>query len=884
MDTIIRFRKALPRENRRSSTWCLLALLALVACGGGSGGSNTAPVADAGTDQNVTTGSVVTLDGGGCSDPNGDLLTYRWWFASMPTGSAAALSDPASVRPVFTADRDGDFVVCLVVNDGNEDSPPDTVTIHASTGNSPPVANAGPDQNVRIGDLVTLDGSGSSDANGNPLTYLWTFASIPDGSTAVLSSVSAVRPTFVVDRIGSYLVRLVVNDGIEDSTPDTVTIIASTGNSPPVANAGPDQNVRTGDLVTLDGSGSSDADGDLLTYSWKFMSKPSGSSESLLNPTSVHPIFLADRDGTYVISLVVNDGRMDSALDTVAVTTSALNSPPVADAGPDQSVPIRTIVTLDGSRSTDLEGDVLNYTWSFVSTPEGSTAMLSDEYSIHPTFPADHAGDFVVRLHLRDDRGGDSEDTVVVTVQAPASEPIANAGLNRSVITGSVVELDGSNSVDINGDPLTFRWSIMSKPAGSHAALSGSTSGRPTFAADRDGDYVLSLVVNDGTMDSVPDTVTITAAPGTIGISLPATGYVISYAEGDDGYYHKGVVWPSPRFTDHGDGTVTDRLTGLMWLKEMNCMAASYPEYDVDSIGGEAGDGLVTWQHALEFVKGINAGTFPACGAGYNDWHLPNFLELRSLWDFTAPELLGYLPEGHPFTSADSYVVPVGTWSSTTSTKTNEAFLVPYNFGTLLFLLSSRDKDETSRVWPVRTALASAPARVAQTGQTSCYDDFGIRIACAGTGQDGDIQAGVAWPSPRFMVGSGAESNCVTDRLTGLVWARFVDPTKRTWIEALAYANGLALCGYTDWRMPNVHEIGSLANAEWNPASWLEGEGFAYVPPGAYWTSTARAGILGGDQVIAKWTASLPSGRWWDVPLILPPIPTLYNLPVRGGD
>jgi hypothetical protein len=81
------------------------------------------------------------------------------------------------------------------------------------------------------------------------------------------------------------------------------------------------------------------------------------------------------------------------------------------------------------------------------------------------------------------------------------------------------------------------------------------------------------------------------------------TGQTTSYATGDDGELSKGVVWPNARFADNGDGTVTDNLTGLMWLKNANCIQSNYSEFDMDET---AGDGRVTWPHALDFVARIN--------------------------------------------------------------------------------------------------------------------------------------------------------------------------------------------------------------------------------------------------------------------------------------
>jgi|GEM_PF-3425257 len=299
-------------------------VLTLVGCSGGggssSGDSNTAPTANAGPDQNVSTGSLVNLSCTG-SDADGDLLTFSWSFSSKPSGCTAVLSNSSSTTPSFTADMDGTYVLELTVSDGKVTVLADSVTITATTANSAPTANAGTNQNVATGSLVTLNGSGS-DADGDSLTYNWVFTSRPTGSAATLTDSSAAAPTFTADLDGSYVLSLTVNDGTVDSQADSVTITAATANSAPTAAAGADQNVPTGSLVTLDGSGSSDADGDTLSYSWSFVSMPAGSSATLSDATFAQPTFTADVEGNYLLSLVVNDGTVNSTADTVTVTAT----------------------------------------------------------------------------------------------------------------------------------------------------------------------------------------------------------------------------------------------------------------------------------------------------------------------------------------------------------------------------------------------------------------------------------------------------------------------------------------------------------------------------------------------------------------------------------
>ena len=463
---------------------------------------NSAPVAEAGTDQSPYVDNTVTLDGSGSIDVDGNQLTYKWAFTTMPTGSGSTLSDATAVNPTFTVDKSGTYVVSLMVNDGNLDSAVDTVTI--STSNSAPVADAGADQSPYVNDTVTLDGSGSTDVDGNQLTYKWAFTSRPADSSAALSDTTAVNPTFTVDKSGTYVVSLTVNDGTVDSAVDTVTI--STLNSAPVANAGADQSPYVNDTVTLDGSGSHDVDGNQLTYRWAFTSRPTDSNAALSDTAAVNPTFTVDKSGTYVVSLTVNDGTVDSAADTITINTT--NSAPVASAGADQSPYVNDMVTLDGSGSTDVDGNQLTYKWAFTSVPSGSSAALSDTTAVNPTFTVDRAGTYVVSLTVNDGTVDSAADTV--TINTSNSAPVANAGADKSAYVNDTVTLDGSGSTDVDGNLLTYHWAFTTTPTGSSAALSDATAVNPTFTVDKAGTYVVSLTVNDGTVNSAADTVTIT--------------------------------------------------------------------------------------------------------------------------------------------------------------------------------------------------------------------------------------------------------------------------------------------------------------------------------------------------------------------------------------
>ena len=113
----------------------------------------------------------------------------------------------------------------------------------------------------------------------------------------------------------------------------TTTTATATVNVAPTANPGPSQNVLVGTVVNMDGSASKDSDGGTLTFKWTLIGKPIGSAATLTNPGYPNPKFTADLAGNYVLSLVVNDGKIDSAVTSVSVTATTANAAPVANAG-----------------------------------------------------------------------------------------------------------------------------------------------------------------------------------------------------------------------------------------------------------------------------------------------------------------------------------------------------------------------------------------------------------------------------------------------------------------------------------------------------------------------------------------------------------------------
>jgi hypothetical protein len=330
------------------------------------------------------------------------------------------------------------------------------------------------------------------------------------------------------------------------------------------------------------------------------------------------------------------------------------------------------------------------------------------------------------------------------------------------------------------------------------------------------------------------------AVSGTI--HLPQTGQTTCYntageirdcsGTGQDGDIRAGVAWPDQRFIV-SDDCVTDNLTGLMWAG------------NADLPGGTR-----NWQDALNYVASINSGS-GLCD--HHDWRLPNLNEMESLVHAGQLNTAAWLnAQGFINVREKNY------WSSTSYTAApNNAWVVYMKGGGEGYA----DKGYWSiiYVWPVRSGPSpSPPASLRKTGQTTCYNTAGEIRDCNGTGQDGELRTGVAWPDPRFIV----SSDCVTDKLTGLMWARnanLPDGT-RNWQDALNYVAainiGSGLCGHHDWFLPNRKELRSLTDYSQSVPALPLNHPFTSVQSAFYWSSTS-----GTNSPENAWIVSMSVGE-----------------------
>ena len=469
--------------------------------------ANTRPVARAGADQTVPTGTLVTLDGTGSSDADGDPLQHRWILLSRPSGSNVALSNTNVPRPTFTVDRGGDYRFQLVVNDGRTDSTPDEILV--STINSAPVAEAGPDQTVARAALVTLDGSNSSDPDFDALAFDWSVVNAPAGSTAALQDATTARPRLQIDKAGSYRMRLVVSDAILSSSPDFVTV--STVNSAPVANAGPNQDGRLGVPVTLDGSSSSDADGDPLSLLWSWNSRPGGSAAALDLTNPLRPVFTPDLYGDYVAQLIVNDGWSDSApaTVTVGVPQPPNRAPSAVDdvAATGEGIPV--VVDVLGNDS-DPDGDTITLQ-SFTQPASGTVAQEPGGLRFTPQTGFSGEASFGYTIS---DGKLDASASVTVTVNGGTNRaPLVDAGPDSAAVVPyprGVASLQLTGSATDDGQPagaaLTLAWTRESGPG--PAIIAAPTAATTAIEIGAPGSYVFRLAASDGEL-SGSDTVVV---------------------------------------------------------------------------------------------------------------------------------------------------------------------------------------------------------------------------------------------------------------------------------------------------------------------------------------------------------------------------------------
>lgn len=287
-------------------------------------------------------------------------------------------------------------------------------------------------------------------------------------------------------------------------------------NTAPVANAGQDQSIPApGSTAALSAAQSSDAEGDTLFYQWNLVGAPTDGSVSFTNGSAVNTDAQFAIGGDYLLEVSVIDGFGGFAQDTVLVSLAFENTLPVADAGPDQIIPLPGVaVLLDGSNSFDLDGDPITHEWNIHSKPFNSVNATISPSGETSTFVPDVRGTYTIRLAVSDSFGAINYDYMAVSF--PNDPPIANAGPDQIVYAPVSVNLDGSASNDPNGDPIrSWYWNFVSWPGYPDSLtkpeiVNDSTDPFASFVIGEPGVYELQLGVFDSFDTSSSDTMTVT--------------------------------------------------------------------------------------------------------------------------------------------------------------------------------------------------------------------------------------------------------------------------------------------------------------------------------------------------------------------------------------
>ncbi len=341
----------------------------------------TSPTAEAGPNRSVNTGAHVLFNGSQSSD-NVGITDYRWTIMSEEFNGM-------EVHYNFT--EPGLYEITLEVTDEADNSDIDTCLVNVTGDSTPPTADAGDDMTFGINQSFTLDGSGSSD-NVGIVNFTWDVREEVFYGKTVTHSIS--EP-------GTYEITLNVSDQAGNYALDTVNITVEDQTSPEALAEADNTTVKTGELVHLDGSDSSDNVG-IIDYSWIFGDGLSGSGMITSHSYS--------SAGNYTVTLTVKDaeGNKDSDILTIDVEEKEeYDEPPEADAGEDKTVFVGETFTLDGSRSSD-NSQIVSYVWT-IEDEEYNGEEIDHEFSSNGTYD--------VTLTVEDEAGNTDSDTVHITVQ-----------------------------------------------------------------------------------------------------------------------------------------------------------------------------------------------------------------------------------------------------------------------------------------------------------------------------------------------------------------------------------------------------------------------------------------------------------------------------------
>jgi len=525
--------------------------------------TNQAPIAEAGGPYNGNQGVAMPVFAFGSVDPDGTLVSYEWDCTSdgVYDTSVSAPGTSSCLYPTI-----GSYTITLRVTDDDGAVAIDTAT--ALIGNQAPVAAPGGPYAALQNQNVLVDGSQSADVDGTIVDFGWDC----NAANGVSLSSSGTVPVFSCSypAVGTYTVTLQVTDDDGATGAQTTTVIVSNG--APVAVAGGPYTGNKNSPVTLDGSASSDADGSIVLYGWDCDSDGVvDSSTSSPSAACIYPVA-----GTYVATLTVTDNDGGSDTDTATVNIPVVG--PVADAGGPYAGTQGVPLALDGSGSSDADGNIVTYEWDC----EGDGVFEYTSFNSNDvTCTYTTVGVYTLQLQVTDDDGLIDVDSTVVTLANIL--PVADAGGPYTGTEASPIAMDGTGSGDVDGAIVQYSWDCDSDglPDAISPAAFGSVC---SFVAS--GTYTVTLTVtdNDGATDTDTSTVIVVSSPPVASAGGPYTGnegsLILLDASGSsdaggsitlyewdcqsDGVYEQNSTQPlglGCSYVDEGNFTVTLRVT-----------------------------------------------------------------------------------------------------------------------------------------------------------------------------------------------------------------------------------------------------------------------------------------------------------------------------------
>jgi PKD repeat protein len=436
---------------------------------------NQPPVADIGGPYSGTVDIEMEFNASKSSDSDGSISSLKWDFGDGGSGSGEKVSH------TYTAT--GTYNVKLTVTDDSGDSASATAEVTIGAGNQPPVANVNGPYTTAVDQAVEFDGSGSSDPDGSIVSYGWDFG---DGTSG-----TGEKTTHAYASKGNYNVILTVTD--DNNAVDSAQTMVSVemGNQPPTADTSGPYKATVGESLAFDGTASSDPEGNISSYAWKFGDGSTG--------TGVSPSHIYNAAGTYNVSLTVTDeGGLTATSMTTALIDEVNMQTPMAKANGPYSGAVNMALSFSGTGSEDPDGSIVSYNWDFGDGSNESGADVSHAYTME--------GSYTVTLTVEDNEGLMDTDSTTAVIGVGNMSPVADTKGPYSAMVNEAVKFDGSGSQDPDGSIVAYEWNFGDGSTGSEQS--------PVHSYTTEGTYNVTLTVHDdsGAMDSAATTVTVTPA------------------------------------------------------------------------------------------------------------------------------------------------------------------------------------------------------------------------------------------------------------------------------------------------------------------------------------------------------------------------------------